>query len=176
MPQCVTGITNHISNMDTTSNRLGTRLVTTMTMPIPPHYVIVIPVAPSSHSLHSNNITIGLIQVIENPLLCIKQPHLCVIDTVCRFYERHQSKCIILAVNVSDEELRINKGITICFTHVVDVTEIHHGTELTESVNETNYIGTEINEPAINVSLPKETLTLIPLNATFMFHRPLPQA
>ena len=44
----------------------------------------------------------------------------------------HQCKCITLAVIASDEELRINKGITICFTHVADVTEIHHGTELTE--------------------------------------------
>ena len=35
MPQCVTGITNHIIDMDTVSNKLGTRLVTTMTVTIP---------------------------------------------------------------------------------------------------------------------------------------------
>ena len=31
MPQCVTRITNYITDMDTTPNRYGTRLVTTMT-------------------------------------------------------------------------------------------------------------------------------------------------
>ena len=116
MPQCATGITNHITDMDITSNRLGTRLVTTMTMTIAPHHMAVIPVTPSSHSLHSTNITTGLIEVIENPLFYIKQPYLCIIDTLHRFYDRHQSKCITLAVNVPDEELRINKGITICLS------------------------------------------------------------
>ena len=60
MLQCVTGITNHITDMDTASNRLGTILVTTMTMTIPPHHMAVIPAAPSSHSLHPTNITTGL--------------------------------------------------------------------------------------------------------------------
>ena len=109
--------------MDTASNRLGTRLVTTMTMTIPPQHMAVIPVSPSSHCLNSNNITTGLIEVIENPYLCI-------IDTLHRFCDRHQSKCIMLAVNISDEELRINKGITICFTHVADVTEKHYPRKL----------------------------------------------
>ena len=77
----------------------------------------------------------------------------------------------MLAVNVSDEELTINKGITICFAFVADVTEIHHSTELMESVNEINDVGTEISESASNKSLPKETLTPIPLNSSFMFHK-----
>ena len=92
MPQCVTGITNHITGVDTTSNKLGTRLVTTTTVTIYPHHVAVIPVACPSHSLCSNNITAGLIEVIENPLLYMKQPYLCVIDTLHRFYDRHQRK------------------------------------------------------------------------------------
>ena len=41
--------------------------------------------------------------------------------------------------------------------HVADVTEIHYGTELTESVNEITDVGTDINESATNKSLPKET-------------------
>ena len=109
MPQCVIGITNHITDMDTVSNRLGTRLVTTTIVTIPPHYVAAIPVAPSSQFLHSTDITTALIEIIENPLLYIKQPYLCVIDTLHKLYGRHQSKCITLAVNVSDEELRIIK-------------------------------------------------------------------
>ena len=168
MPQCVTGITNHITNLDTASNRLGTRLVTTMTVTIPPHHMAVIPVTPSSHSLCSTNITTGLIEVIENPLLYIEQQYLCVIDTLHRFYDRHQSECIRLAVNVSGEELRINKRITICFTCVADVKEIHQGTELMESINDINI---EINESATNEALPKQTLTQIPLNSSFMFHK-----
>ena len=66
MLQCVTGITNHITDMDTVSNRLGTRLVTTMTMTIPPHHMAVIHVTSSSHPLHSPNMTTDLIEVIEN--------------------------------------------------------------------------------------------------------------
>ena len=107
MPQCVTGITNHATDKDTTSNKLGTRLVTTITVTIPPHHMANISVTLPSHSLCSD-ITTGLIEVIENPLLYIKQPYLCVIDTLNRFYNRHQ-KCITLAPNVSDEVLRINK-------------------------------------------------------------------
>ena len=105
MPECVTGITNHITDMDTASNGLGTRLVTTTTMTIPPYHMAVVPVTLSPHSLHSTNITTGLIEVIENPLLYIELLYLCVIDTLHRFYDRHQSKCIMLTVNVSDEEL-----------------------------------------------------------------------
>ena len=59
---------NHITDMETTSNRLGTRLVTTMTMTIAPHHMAIISVAPPSHSLCSNNITTRLIEVIENPI------------------------------------------------------------------------------------------------------------
>ena len=36
----------------------------------------------------------------------------------------------MLAANISDEELRIYKRITICFVHVADVTEVHHDSEL----------------------------------------------
>ena len=72
--------------------------------------------------------------MIENPLFYIEQPYVCVLDTIHRFCDRYQSKCITLAVYVSYEELRIDKGVTICFTHVADVTEIHHDTELSESM------------------------------------------
>ena len=55
---------------------------------------------------------------------------------------------------------------------MADVTEIHHGTELTESINEINDVGTEIkvNQPPTK-SLPKETLTPFPPNSSFMFHK-----
>ena len=85
MAQCVTGITSHFTNIGTTSNRLETRLVTTKTVTIPLHHIVVIPVTPPSHSLCSNNITTGLIEVIEDSLLYIKQPYLCAIDTLSRF-------------------------------------------------------------------------------------------
>ena len=67
--------------------------------------------------------------MIENPLLYIEQPYLCIQDTLYRFYDRGQNKCITLAANISDEELRINKGITICFVHAADVIKIHHDAE-----------------------------------------------
>ena len=100
-------------------------------MIIPPQHVAVIPVAPSSHSIYSTNITTELIEVIENPLLYIEQPYLCVLDTLHPFYDRYQNKCITLAANISGEELRINKGI-ICFACAADVTEIHQDTELSQ--------------------------------------------
>ena len=90
MPQCVTITTYHITDMDIMPNRLGTRLVTTMTMTVPPHHVAVIPVTPSSHPLCTMNIT-----TIENPLLYIKQLYWCDIDTLHRFYGRYQNKCIM---------------------------------------------------------------------------------
>ena len=65
---------------------------------------------------HEQSMQIGLIEVIENPLLYIKQPYLCVIGTLHRFHDRHQGKSITLAVNVSDEELGINQGITMFHT------------------------------------------------------------
>ena len=94
-----------------------------------------------------------------------------VIDSLHRFYDGYQSKCITLAVNVSDEELRINKGITISFTCVADVTEKHHNTELAESIKEINDINIKMNESAANKVVPKETLTQISLSSSFMFHK-----
>ena len=75
------------------------------------------------------------------------------------------------AVNISDEELRINKGITVCFLCTADVTKIHHNTELTESINDINDVNIEMNESTINKATLKETLTLIPPNSSFMFHK-----
>ena len=95
---------------------------------------------------------------------------MCVIDTLHRFHDRHQSKYIVLAVNVSDEELGVNKRITICFACITDLKEIHHSAELTKSVNEINDVGAEKNESATNESLPK-VQTLIPLNSSFIFHK-----
>ena len=130
-----------------------------------------IPVTPPSHCLHSNNITTGLIEVKENPLLYIKQPYLCVIHPLHRFYDRHQNKCIMLAANVSDEELGMNKGIIICFMYVADVTEIYHSTELMGSINGINDIDAKVNRLATKEALPKETLTPVPSNSSFMFHK-----
>ena len=48
---------------------------------------------------------------------------------------------------------------------MADVTEIHHGTEPTELINEVNDIDAELNGPAINEALPKGTLTPIPSNS-----------
>ena len=162
MPLCVPRHTNHDTIMDTMLHRLGTRLVTIMTMTIPPHCMAVIPIVPSSHFICSTNITTELNGVIGNPLLYIEQSGLCILDTLHKFYNRGQNKCIMLAANISDEELRINKGITICFTHVADVTVIHHDAELTKSINEVNDIDIEMKESAINEVVSKKTLTPIP--------------
>ena len=169
IPLCVSRPTSHGTNIDTTPNMLETRLVTIMTVTVCPHPVAVIPIAPSSH--FSTNITTEQIEVIENPLLYIKQPHLCILDTLDKFYDRGQSKYITLAANISDEELRINKGITICFTHVAHITEIHCDAKPAESVNEVNDIDVETKESAISEAVPKETLTPIPQNSSFMFHK-----
>ena len=54
---------------------------------------------------------------------------------------------------------------------MANVTEIHHGTELMESINEVNDVDAKVNGSATNETLPKETLTLIPSNSLFMFHK-----
>ena len=115
MPLCVSRITNHGTDMDTMSNMLGTRLVKIVTMTIPPHHVAVIPIAPSSHFICSTNITTELIEVIKSPLLYIEQPCLCILDTLHKFYDRGQNKCIALAANISDEELRIPQNSLFMF-------------------------------------------------------------
>ena len=84
-------------------------------------------------------------------------------------YEEFQNKFITLTANISDGELRINKGITICFTHVADVTEVHYNAEMIELVNEVQDIDIEMKEPAISEVVPKKILTLIPQNSSFMF-------
>ena len=132
--------------------------------------MVVIPVAPSFHSICFANITTELIEVIENPLLYIEQPCLCILDTLHKFYDKGQNKCIMLAANINDQELRINKGITICFMCVADVTEIHYDVKLTESIKEVNEVDIETKESAISEVVPKETLTPIPQNSSFMFH------
>ena len=47
----------------------------------------------------------------------------------------------------------------ICFANVTDVTEIHHGTEPLESINESNDVDAEVNKPATNEALHREIST-----------------
>ena len=119
----------------------------------------------------STNITTELTEVIENPLLYIEQPHLCILDSQHKFHDEDKNICIKLAANISDEDLRINKGNAICFTHVANVTEVHHNAELIELINGVNDVDTEMKEAAICKVVPKETLTSIPQNSSFMFHK-----
>ena len=65
----------------------------------------------------------------------------------------------------------MNKGITICFTHVADVKEIHHNTKLAMSINKINSVYIKMNESVTNKAVTKETLTPIPLKSSFMFHK-----
>ena len=169
MPLCVSRLTNHATNMDTTPNGLRTRLMTIITVTIPPHHMAVIPIASSSHLICSKCITTELIEMIENPLMYVEQPCLCILDTLHKSYDRYQNKCIMLAANISDDELRTDKGITICFMCVADVTEIHHNAEPTESINESNDVDIETKESAINKVVPKETL--VPQNSSFKFQK-----
>ena len=48
---------------------------------------------------------------------------------------------------------------------------MNHDVEPTESVNGVNDIDIEIKESAIREMVPKETLTLIPQNSSFMSHK-----
>ena len=78
----------------------------------------------------------------------------------------------MLAVNFGDEELRINKGITICLTCVADITKIYHNKKPADSINEINDINVKMNESVTNKSVSNETLTPIPPNSSFLFHKP----
>ena len=107
--------------------------MTNMTMTIPLYHMAVIPFAPSSHSICSTNITRELIEVIENQLLYTEQPCLCILDICINFMTEVKANVLLWQQTLVMEELRINNGITICFTCVADVTEIHHDAKL--SVN-----------------------------------------
>ena len=105
-------------------------------------------------------------EVIENPLMYIEQPCLCILDTMHKFHYEDQNKCIAMSANISDEELTINKGITICFMHVANVTEVHYNAESIELINEVNDVNTEMKESAIGKVVPKESVSKI------IFHVP----
>ena len=61
--------------------------------------------------------------------------------------------------------------MTISFSCVADVTGVHHDTEPIELINEVNDVDIKMKESAISKVVPKETLTLIPQNSSFMFHK-----
>ena len=96
---------------------------------------------------------------------------MCILETLHKFYDEDQNKCITLPANFSDEELRINKGITICFASVVSITDAYHDAELIELINEVNNIDIEMKESAIRKVAPNDTLTLIPQNSSLMSHK-----
>ena len=63
-----------------------------------------------------------LFEVIGNPLSSIEQPYLLILSTLHKFDSRYPEECVAIAVNVSDEDIILNKGMTICFVQDTDLT------------------------------------------------------
>ena len=109
--------TSHVidASVALVTDSLGIRLKTSTVVTIPPHNIIMIPLGPPFRALHCKNVSTKLFKVIGNPLLSIEQSYLLILYTLHRFDTRCPKQCVVIAVNVGDEDIMLNKGMTLCF-------------------------------------------------------------
>ena len=116
--------TLHVIDMSVASvtNNLGIRLKTSTVVTIPPHSITMIPFEPSFRALQCKGVNTDLFEIIGNPLLSIEQPYILILHTLHKFDTRYSEQCVVIAVNVSDEDIILNKGMTLCFVQETDLT------------------------------------------------------
>ena len=102
--------TSHVigANVALVTDSLGVRIKTPTVVTIPPHNITMILLEPPFRALHGMNANTNLFEVIGNPLLSIEQ------HILHRFGTRYPEQCVAIAVNVGDEDIILNKGITLC--------------------------------------------------------------
>ena len=72
-------------------------------------------------------------------------------NTLHKFYSRYPEQCVAIAVNVSDEDIILNKGITLCFVQEAAlIIETPHAQDM-DTVN-------TVNEEDMMVDTKKEIL------------------
>ena len=141
------------------TDHLGIRLKTPTVVTIPPHNFTMILLEPPFRTLHSKNVNTKLFKVIGNPLSNIEQPYLLILHTLHNFDTRYPEQCVAMAVNVSDEDIILNKGMTLCFAQGTDsIMKILH-------IKEMDTVDTVDNKDM------KDTKRERPENSAFMFHK-----
>ena len=104
------------------TNDLGIRLKTSTLVTIPPHNITVILLEPLLRPLQWKSVNTKLLEVIGNPMMSIEQPYLLIFCTLHTFNTRYLEQCVAIAANVSDKDILLNKGMTLCFIQKTDLT------------------------------------------------------
>ena len=87
-----------------------------------------------------------LFEVTGNPLSSLEQPYLLILYTLHQFDTRYPEQCVVIGVNVGDEDIILNKGMTLCFVQETDLTtKIPHIKEIS-TVNMMNNEDMEDNK------------------------------
>ena len=172
-------------SVDTMTNKSGLRLKTSTVVTIPPPNITIILLEPTPRVLQYKSVNTELFEVIGNPLSSIEHPYLLILNVLHRLDSRYPEQCVVIAVNVSDEDIILNKDMTLCFVQETDLTmEILHAQD-TDTVNMVNKEDkVDIKRETLENSLQKtsdsnkenchkhiEKLAPIPENSAFIFYR-----
>ena len=108
--------------MDLVTNDLDIRLKTSTVVTIPPHNIAIRPLEPPIKALQCKGINNKLFEVIRNPLMTIEQIYLLILHMLHIFDTIYPEQCVAIAVNVSDEDIILKKGMTLYFVQETDLT------------------------------------------------------
>ena len=109
------------ASMTLVTDSLGVRLKTPTVVKIPPYNISMIPLEPPVRALHCKNDSANLFEIIRNPLLSVEQPYLLILHILHTLHTRYPEQCIVLVVNVGNEDIILNKGMTLCFVWDTDL-------------------------------------------------------
>ena len=117
-PDHVTKEILHIidTSVDSVTNDLGIRLKTSTVVTIPWYIIAIILLEPPHRALQCKDVNTELFEVIGNPLLSIEQPYLLILSMLYTFDSRYPEQCVAIAINVSDEDIILNKSMTMFCT------------------------------------------------------------
>ena len=123
-PDHVTRDILHIIDMgmDIMTNKSDIKLMRSTVVTIPPHNITIIPLEPPWRALQCKSVNTELFEVIGNSFLSIEYPYLLILYMLHKFDSRYPEQCVAIAVNVSDEDIILNKGMTLCFVQDTDLT------------------------------------------------------
>ena len=112
--------TSHVTDthVELVTDGLDIRLKKTPTVvTVPPHNITMTPtpLEPPFRALNCKNVNTELFKVIGNPLSSIEQPYLLILHTLHRFDTRYPKQCVAIVVNIGDEDITLNKGMTLIF-------------------------------------------------------------
>ena len=170
------------------TDSLGVRLKTPNVVTIPPHNIAMIPLELPFRALHCKNVNTKLFKRIGNLLSGVEQPYLLRLHMVHKFDTRHPELCVALVVHVGEEDITLNKGMTLCFVQETDLTM---KTPYIKEMDIVNIVGDEdmkdikkerllnqsqeisLNNDGKNCDEIPDKLVPIPKNSPFMFHKVL---